>query len=124
MDNEHPRIGLFWVAPGATGAWAVHDLARPAPEVPAIGGFRTLDAGHAEVWPRLRGSLSPDYGAYPRGWVNWRAEDDRYLLLLDPVLLGRGWRDRIAARFRLPEDRTLTLTDAHYRSRHRPPAEA
>lgn len=99
----------------------MHDVAHPAPEVPSVSGFRTLELGHAEAWPRLRGSLSPDYGDYPRGRVNWRAEDDRYLLLLDPVLLRGDWRERIAARFRLPMGRSLTLTDPHYRSRHSPP---
>lgn len=98
MSEDLPRIGLFWVAPDTRGVWAIHDLASPAPEVPLVGGFRTNEVGHAEAWPPLRGSLSQDYGDYPRGRVNWRAEDERYLLLLDPVLLG-GWHDRVALRF-------------------------
>jgi hypothetical protein len=116
-----PRIGLFWVAPDSHGAWVIHDIARSAPEVPLIGGFRTHEVGHAQAWPRLRGSLSREYGDYPRGRVNWRAEDERYLLLLDPVLCRDGWRERIMHRFYLPEAETLVMTDSHYRSCHHPP---
>lgn len=116
-----PHLGLFWVAPDPAGAWDILAVSRPASDVAEHGGFRTLDLGHAEAWPRLRGSLARDYGDYPRGRVNWRAEDDRFLLLLDAVLLSLGWRDGIARRFALPAEATLTLTDPHYRSRHRPP---
>lgn len=123
-DTRTPRLGLFWVAPDPRGTWDVRDRSRPFAEVPEIGGFRTLDEGHIDVWPRLGRHLDPDYGAHPRGRVNWRMEDDRFLLLHDPVLWRGGWIARIAERFALPPDRTLVMTDAHYRSRVRPPAGA
>ena len=87
LDDNPPRIGLFWVATNTSGAGAVHHVAHDATEVPG-----------------RRGSRSPDYGDYPRGRVNWR--------------------ERITVRFRLPEERTLTLIDRDYRSRQCPPAEA
>ncbi|WP_424140427.1 hypothetical protein [Roseomonas chloroacetimidivorans] len=119
-----PRLGLFWVAPNPRGTWGVRDLSRPFAAVPEIGGFRTLDEGHVDAWPQLGGHLDPDYGAYPRGRVNWRAEDGRFLLLHDPVLSRDGWIARVAECFVLPPSRTLVMTDAHYRSRVRPPAGA
>ena len=121
MNAPCPRIGLFWVTPDTAGVWDVRDTSRPALEVPEIGGFRTLDGGHVDVWPRFGRGLSPDYDTYPRGRVNWRLEDDRFLLLLDPVLLRDGWVTRLLVRFALPNDRTLILTDTHYRSRRHPP---
>lgn len=121
MDASFPRIGLFWVTPDTAGVWGVRDTSRPALEVPEIGGFRTLDDGHVDVWPRFGRGLSPDYDTYPRGRVNWRLEDDRFLLLLDPVLLRDDWVAHLLVRFALPNDRTLILTDTHYRSRRHPP---
>ncbi len=121
MSEDPPRIGLFWVAPDPAGLWMIYDVALPASQVQEVGGFRTHDVGHAQAWARLRGSLSRDYSDYPRGRVNWRAEDERFLLLLDPVLIQGGWCDCIARRFCLPKGQLLVMTDSHYRSRHRPP---
>ena len=124
IEAASPRLGLFWVAPDPRGTWDVRGRSSPFVEVLEIGGFRTLDEGHVDVWPRLGGHLDPDYGAYPRGRVNWRAEDDRFLLLHDPVLARGDWIARIVERFAMPLDRTLIMTDAHYRSRVRPPPRA
>jgi hypothetical protein len=121
LDLRTPSLGLFWFTPDVLGGWAIRSLARPVEAVPLIGGFRTLNDGHAEVWRRFRGHLSLDYGDYPRGRVNWREEDQRYLLLLDPVLLRQGGRAAVLSHFWLPESGTLVLTDAHYRSRLLPP---
>lgn len=85
----------------------MRDVARPFADVPDIGGFRTLDEGHVDAWPRLAPLLGPDYGAYPRGRVNWRAADDRLLLLLDPVLCRPRWIAALMERFGLPPEHTL-----------------
>ena len=118
-----PRLGLFWVAPDSRGTWDVRDRSQPFTKVMEVGGFRTLDEGHVDVWPQFGGHLDPDYGVYPRGRVNWRAEDGCFLLLYDPVLSRGGWIARLTERFILPPERTLVMTDAHYRSRIRPPVE-
>lgn len=117
-----PRLGIFWVVPNTLGNWEIRDLSRPASDIPDIGGFRTVEEGHVDVWPSLGRGLSRDYGTYPRGRVNWRAEDDRYLLLLDPTLLQDDWTNKLMERFALPTRCTLVLTDAHYRSRIHPQA--
>ena len=65
-----PRIGLFCVAPDRAGAWDIRDVAKSEAEVPSIGGFRTLEVGHVDVWQRIGGYLTRDYGLYPRGRVN------------------------------------------------------
>ncbi len=69
--------------------------------MPEVGGLGTLVPRHAEAWGALGGHLSPEDVDFPRGQVNWRTEDVRFLLLPNPARLPAGWRDRIRARFGL-----------------------
>lgn len=94
--------------------------------MPLIGGFRTLDLGHVEHWPEVRRArpelAGVEYEEYPRGRVNWREADRRYLMLLDPVLRRPDRLGAIVDAFRLPRDRTRVMTDPHYRSTRSPEA--
>ena len=104
--------------------WAIISVLHEFKQVVAVGGFRTTDEGHVDAWPRLGWHLDFDYGAFARGRVNWREEGDQFLLLLDPILLRRGWVPRLLEHFALHPDRTIVMTDPHYRSRRHPPAGA
>ncbi len=91
--------------------------------MPEIGGFKTLDEGHVDVWrsfqrryPDLR---HHEYEAFPRGRVNWRAGDNAWLLLLDPKLNEDHFTPVVINAWNLPRTRLLIMTDAHYRSRQR-----
>jgi hypothetical protein len=95
--------------------------------VPEVGGFKTLDEGHVDVWPSLQ-KQHPflrryEYEAFSRGRVNWRADDDAWLLLLDPKLRSEPFTSYIMEEWRLLRDRLSIMTDPHYRSaeRVRPP---
>lgn len=59
--SPEPRIGLFWGLPGA-GSWPrLIGLSRRVSKVSEIGGFRTLEEGHVDVWPQIT-----------RRWANLR----------------------------------------------------
>lgn len=120
-----PQIGVFWALPISRHGWDVVAVSQPFDEVPLIGGFRTMEAGHIDLWPRIRRDTRPgvmgEYEDHPRGRVNWREEDERFLLLLDPALRRPGWIARVMARFALPSAGTLVMTDSHYHSTRKPP---
>lgn len=114
-----PRLGILWFVPTATGASRLVELSLPARDVPLIGGFRTLDTGHVDYWPKavrdmpeLRGT---PYEAFPRGRANYRESDDAWLLLLDRQLLRQEFVEMIVGAWSLPRSRLQILTDPHYR---------
>jgi hypothetical protein len=82
-----------------------------------------VDEGHVDIWPSLQRQYSflgrYEYEAFPRGRVNWRAEDDAWLLLLDPKLKSKPFTSLIIARWGLPQAQLTILTDSHYRSSER-----
>lgn len=123
-----PELGLFWALPGPSGAWDIVAVSLPFHRVAEIGGFRTLEAGHVDLWRHIRRSAGPqvtgNYEDYPRGRVNWRREDQRFLLLLDMVLQNAAWIARIMGRFRLSAETTTIMSDLHYRSTCVPPKSA
>ena len=115
-----PAIGLFWFVRAATNGCKMAYFKRPFDDVPTIGGFKTLDEGHVDLWPKLqsreRWLQLYEYEEFPRGRVNWRAEDDRYLLLLDSTIASQAFVAHIVERFCLPEEKLIIFTDPHYRS--------
>jgi hypothetical protein len=122
--TPEPRIGLFWGLPGAGSRPRLVGLSRRVSEVSEIGGFRTLEEGHVDIWPRitrrwpnLRGV---PYEYFPRGRVNWRADDDRFLLLLDRKLTTEEFISILVSRWHLPRARLIVLSDPHYRSPSQP----
>lgn len=122
------RLGVFWALPISAEAWDIVAISCSFGDVPQIGGFRTLEAGHVDLWARIRRETGPqvigEYEDYPRGRVNWREEDLRFLLLLDPTLRRPSWIARVMACFALPAASTIVMTDPHYWAKRKPPIEA
>ena len=118
--NIEPRLGIFWGIWIGDGKAAIVPISVPEKEVPVIGGFRTLDSGHVDVWPEIQRTVpmlrGKEYDEVPRGRVNWREEDDRYLLIADRKLLGDDFLKEIMALFKLPDAKTLVMSDPHYRT--------
>lgn len=127
MDKIQPRLGIFWIA----GPLAPGDLFRveqpqllavsePASDVPLIGGFRTMDKGHVDAWPDLQRQHAflrgRPYEFFPRGRVNYLADTDTYLVLIDPEIFRPEFLKLIDERFLLPASRQV-LTDSHYSTR-------
>ncbi len=56
--------------------------------------------------------------------MNWRDADQRFLLLLEPVLRQKAWIARITEIFALPPATTLVMTGPHYQSAPKPPVGA
>jgi hypothetical protein len=112
-------VGLFWGLAAKTD-WKFIGVSSPLSQVEAIGGFRTHPRGHADVWPyvvrRHPELLGLPYEALPRGRVNWVEEGDRFLLLLDARLRTDAFIAKIMRRWHLPLERTLPMTDPHYRT--------
>ena len=118
--SNEPRLGLFWFIAKDRGPSRFASISRPFSGVAEVAGFKTLDEGHVDVWPtlqRLDQTLADyDYDYFPRGRVNWRKEDDRWLLVLDPKLNRGTFIAYIVLAWKIPRTRLLVLTDAHYRS--------
>ena len=119
MDIE-PRLGIFWGIRIGDGKPTILPISVPETEVPLIGGFRTLDTGHIDAWPTIL-STTPllkgkEYDEVPRGRVNWREEDGRYLLIADRKLISKNFLKQIMIVFKLPEKKTLVMSDPHYRT--------
>lgn len=104
----------------ADGAEQIVALSHPELDVPVIGGFRTTEDSHVEAWQRVctahRGLSSYSYEHFPRGRVNWREDDGRYLLLADRSIIETGRHEALARRWRLPLDRLTVARDDHYRT--------
>ena len=121
IPADEPRLGLFWfIAKGDRRPSRFTSISRPFSRIPEVAGFKTLDEGHVDVWPtvqRLDHTLVDyEYDYFPRGRANWRKEDDRWLLVLDPKLNRSPFIAHIVRAWKIPTNRLLVLTDAHYRS--------
>jgi len=120
VSSDEPRLGLFWFIAKDCNPSRFAALSRSFSQVSEVAGFKTLDEGHVDVWPTVQ-RLDPtlvdyDYDYFPRGRVNWRKEDDRWLLVLDPKLNRAPFSTHIVIAWKIPRNRLLVLTDAHYRS--------
>ena len=120
FPSDEPRLGLFWFIAEDRGPSQFASLSRPFSGVPEVAGFKTLDQGQVDIWPtvqRLDPTLSDyEYDYFPRGRVNWRKEDDKWLLVLDPKLNRSPFITYVVIAWKIPRKRLLVLTDAHYRS--------
>ena len=118
--STEPRLGLFWFIAKDRSPSRFASLSRPFSSVSEVAGFKTLDEGHVDVWPtvqRLDHTLVDyEYDYFPRGRVNWRREDDRWLLVLNPKLNHSPFIAYVVVAWKIPRKRLLVLTDAHYRS--------
>jgi len=116
--STEPRLGLFWFIAKDRSPSRFASLSRPFSSVSEVAGFKTLDEGHVDIWPtvqRLDQTLV-DYDYFPRGRVNWRKEDDRWLLVLDPKLNRSPFITYVAVAWKISRKRLLVLTDGHYRN--------
>lgn len=120
LSSIEPRLGLFWFIAKDRGPSRFASISRPFSAVSEVAGFKTLNEGHVDVWPtlqRLDQTLADyEYDYFPRGRVNWRKEDDRWLLVLDPKLNRSPFITHIVVAWKILRSRLLVLTDAHYRS--------
>jgi hypothetical protein len=120
FTSNEPRLGLFWFIAKDRSPSRFTSISRPFSGVAEVAGFRTLDEGRVDVWPTVQRLdqtlLDYDYDYFPRGRVNWRKEDDRWILVLDPKLNRSPFITHIVLAWKIPRDRLLVLTDAHYRS--------
>jgi hypothetical protein len=120
LPSNEPRLGLFWFLAKDHGPSRFASISRPFSAVSEVAGFKTLDEGHVDVWPTVQRFdqtlLDYDYDYFPRGRVNWRKQDVRWLLVLDPKLKRNPFISHIVLAWKIPQNRLLVLTDAHYRS--------
>ena len=120
LPSNEPRLGLFWFIAQDRKPSRFTSCSRPFSQVSEVAGFKTLDEGHVDIWPAVQHLdqtlVEYDYDYFPRGRVNWRKEDDRWLLLLDPKLNRAPFISHVVTVWKIPPDRLLVLTDAHYRS--------
>lgn len=122
MDEEDPLLGPFWGIP-CPGRFELVGAPQRFTEVPSIGGFRTVELGHFELWPSLAAGRADwrvhDYDYFPRGRVSWTALGDEFLLLLDRRLRRSDFLSQLFRDWRLPPAKTRIGLDAHYRCRWR-----
>ena len=120
MSSNEPRVGLFWFIAKDRDPSRFVSISRPFSEVAEVAGFKTLDEGHVDVWPTVQRRdhtlADYDYDYFPRGRMNWRKEDDRWLLVFDSKLNRGTFIAYIVRAWKIPRNRLLVLTDAHYRS--------
>ncbi|KAA2235882.1 hypothetical protein [Salinarimonas soli] len=118
-----PSLGLFWFARTERQTCVFVGAARSFVEVAEIAGFRTLEEGHVEIWPFIQRResylRSYEYEDFPRGRVNWIADENTWLLLLDQKLNSQPYIKRIVECWRIPTERLRVAPDPHYRSSER-----
>ena len=74
MTARTPRLGIFWFGPApGGGALLVEASAPPASEIQDIGGFKTFDPGHVDVWRAAvswggDGKKKPCDSCWPTTW--------------------------------------------------------
>lgn len=122
-ENPPAKIGIFWFVPTSTSHQLVC-LAHEARRVQTIGGFKTIDEGHVDTWAeaqKVNRSLRPfGYEHFPRGRVNWRAEDGAFLLLADRAIIERNLHSVIIERWNLKWETVHLIRDSHYRTNQLP----
>lgn len=113
------RLGLFWRLPDGEGGRRFVGFSRHVEDIPEIGGFKTYEPGHAEVWPLVTGRRQElrerNYEEFPRGRVNLDVSKGSYLLLMDRRLMTPPFVSIVVNRWSLPRERTHVLSDEHYR---------
>ena len=118
LSESPARIGVFWRLPKQVGFELV-SFSRPAQDVAAIGGFKTLNEGHVDLWPwvvkRRSWMEGTSYEQYPRGRVNQVMATGRFIVPADRHFLTRIELLRVMQRFALNPTVTDACTDAHYR---------
>lgn len=114
------RLGIFWFVPDPDNGARLIEESVLASEIPVIGGFKTYDPGHVDVWKKIvqrePSLIGHPYEDYPRGRANWRAEDDAWLLLMDKTVMRAPFISAVQQTWNLPKE-TVVMSDSHYRCR-------
>ncbi|WP_259673934.1 MBL fold metallo-hydrolase [Rhizobium sp. NZLR10] len=116
-----PRLGIIWFVPTTGKGYRFTSLANDCERVSVIGGFKTVDEGHVDTWSKVvaadRRLSRYDYEYFPRGRVNWRQEDNAFLLLADPRIFDLKLHNVVAQRWHLERNRAFahrhTLRNKH-----------
>jgi hypothetical protein len=123
LENTSQKIGIFWFLPTRNGHRFI-SLAHDVSRVDLIGGFKTIDEGHVDIWPKVvaadRTLRRFSYEYFPRGRINWREEDNRFILLADLSIFKRNLHQVVTERWNLSEEAVHPLDDAHYRTNKLP----
>jgi hypothetical protein len=114
-SHEESTVGIFWLFRGRL----ITDLISLSAAEP-YGQCLTHPRGHLRVWTDLqsRGVVPVDveYEEPPRGRTLYDKSRDRFVLLADPCILKReAVVRRIMTNMHLPDAKTETGRDAHYR---------
>ncbi|TBF89207.1 hypothetical protein [Rhizobium leguminosarum] len=116
------RLGIFWFVKTG-GNHRLVSLAHVVDKVALIGGFKTVEEGHVDTWPKViaadRNLARYGYEYFPRGRVNWREEDNAFLLLADAHIFDLNLHAVIIARWHLGHNVRL-LKDPHYKTNRLP----
>ncbi|MGA2985370.1 MAG: hypothetical protein ABSG32_16275 [Terriglobia bacterium] len=110
-----PRVGIFWLLDGKL----IADSTPVSDAEPYADGM-THPRSHIEQWAELqRTGQVPDIVEYeepPRGRVSYYPQRDEFVLYADPCILAKKRLVRqIMVALNLPEKRTTTSKDSHYR---------
>jgi len=121
FDYTPSKLGIFWFLPTRTGHRFI-GLAHDAAQVDFIGGFKTIEEGLVDTWPKAAdGSLSRyGYEYFPSGRVNWREEDNAFLILADASIFRRNLHKVVIEHWNLGGETVHLLTDPHCRTNKLP----
>jgi hypothetical protein len=117
VKYKHAKLGLFWFVGHSYEEFIEYSL--PWKNISSVGGFRTVDTGHAEVWEGLRCKRADlrsfGYEYFPRGRVNYDEGNAIFLLLVDKKINNTSCISLIIDRWNLPLGSTMVMGDPHYR---------
>ncbi|MCJ9691384.1 hypothetical protein MOV76_07020 [Rhizobium sp. PRIMUS64] len=120
--SQAPRLGIFWFVE-SRGNLRLVSLAHDVGKVASIGGFKTIEEGHVDAWSKVaaadRSIARFDYEYFPRGRVNWREEDNAFLLLADAHIFALNLQAVIIDRWHLG-DNVMLLKDPHHKTNRLP----
>lgn len=118
-----PRLGIFWFV-RLSDEYEFLEISTPIEQVALIGGFKTTEESHIAGWKKLatkdRRLSRYSYEYFPRGRVNWREDDDSFLLLADINILRNNLHQKVIEGWNLPVEKVIVQTDAHYRTNSLP----
>ncbi|MBX5157618.1 hypothetical protein HJB89_10825 [Rhizobium sp. NZLR8] len=120
--SQTPRLGIFWFVKTG-GKHRLVSLAHDVGKVASIGGFKTIEEGHVDVWSEAavadRSLAQYGYEYFPRGRVNWREEDNAFLLLADVRIFALNLHTVVIDRWHLG-DNVMLLEDPHHKTNRLP----
>jgi hypothetical protein len=120
LRTSCPRIGHFWFIAKDRNPSRFVGVSRPLSSIVAKDGVKRLAQDHAALWPILQQmdeKLRPyDYAYFPRGHVEWREDEARYVYLLDAKLNRGAFVAPIVLDWKTPRQRLAIYSILQYRS--------